>query len=274
MGWLMVQEKRSGKMRFSINTRNTIFNLVRRVFGMLWRKKLILTNPMPKLKLEYPSSGLRIRLNADEMEGVLESIEPVGFWGKRDRALFELLYSSGLRPGEPGKLKVSDVDLHQRYVVVRGDKVGKDRMVPITRRAQEYLAILLEGKKTDDWVFETRSGKSVTTQTVNQTFIRYTKKAEVYKPKLSAHSIRHSCATHLLERGADLRYVQKLLGHESIESTVIYTRELTEKMRKIYRRYHPREGKLWKEVDDSYLSRLAELTTLTQGQTAGLEVVT
>lgn len=85
------------------------------------------------------------------------------------------------------------------------------------------------------------------------------RRAGLCRPGLSAHSIRHSLATHLLENGADLRYVQELLGHESIETTVVYTNELHENMKRIYKSYHPRENQLWREVDEGYLGRLRAL---------------
>ena len=88
----------------------------------------------------------------------------------------------------------------------------------------------------------------------------------LYRAGLSAHSIRHSIATHLLENGADLRYVQELLGHESIETTVLYTNELNENMKRIYKSYHPRENQLWCEVDGEYLGRLERLHAQLQRQ--------
>ena len=90
---------------------------------------------------------------------------------------------------------------------------------------------------------------------INSRFKKLLKQAGLYRPGLTAHSIRHSLGTHLLANGADLRYVQELLGHESIKTTVVYTHELYENMKKIYKSYHPRENQLWQEVDGEYLKR-------------------
>ena len=125
--------------------------------------------------------------------------------------------------------------------------------------AAGFFTKYLSGRsKKEEHVFIGAGGR-MSGQTINRLFKKLLDEIGMYKEGLSAHSIRHSCATHLLAHGADLRYVQELLGHESIETTTVYTHELYENMRRIYRTYHPRENELFKEVDDEYMRQLVEL---------------
>lgn len=236
---------------------NILF-LVRSVFTLLVEKKLLLVNPVKKITVKKPEKTFRVKLSVDDMESLLNGTDVSATSGLRDRALLELLYSSGLRPGEPGKLKISDVDLTERLAVIRETKVGKDRIVPITQRAVTFLIQQIEGRNTDEYLFPVKD-HGVTQQQVNFIFLKWAKLTGVYRPGLTAHSIRHSTASHLLARGADLRYVQELLGHASIQSTNIYTTELVDGIKKIYKTYHPRENLLYKEVDETFLAKIQKL---------------
>ncbi len=234
------------------------------LFRCLYARDLILTNPCQSYRPKIKREGIkRAVLSEAEMARILDGIpidDPVRL---RDRALFELLYSSGLRIGEALKLKVSDVDVENRMVLIRRGKGGKDRVEPVSETAMSFLKLHLEnsGNGKEDLVFKGVKGR-LTSSTVNDRFKKMAVKAGVEKKHLSVHSIRHSVATHLLEHGADLRYVQELLGHESIETTVIYTHCLTESLKRMYKTHHPRENESYRETDAEYRNRLYEFKHL------------
>jgi site-specific recombinase XerD len=198
-------------------------------------------------------------MSEDDVARFLDSIEVDASLGLRDRALFELLYSSGLRSSEAAALKVGDLDLERRLVrVVRG-KLAKDRVVPMTENAAAYLAELVAGKDGERPVFWGKGTKRLRSSGIGQRFVALAKRCGIYRNGLSVHAMRHACATHLLAHGADLRYVQTLLGHSSVETTVRYTVERTESLRRHYLRAHPRENEYRARVDGSYREGVAAL---------------
>lgn len=161
----------------------------------------------------------------------------------RDSTMLELLYSSGLRVSELISLKVADVDFTAGFLRVIG-KGSKERVVPINQRVVESLKtyiktarpILLK-EKNSEYLFITFRGSLMTRQRFFQTIRSYGK---VLGIKLSPHTLRHSFATHMLEGGADLRSLQKMLGHSDISSTQIYTKVSMERAKKVYSEHHPR----------------------------------
>lgn len=145
------------------------------------------------------------------------------------------------------------VNSHERRLVrVRDSKYSKDRVVPMTELAAERLADLVHGRSVDMPVIRGSNGKRVSSSTINQHFKTLMKRAGLYRESLSVHALRHACATHLLAHGADIRYVQGLLGHKSVQTTVRYTNELVENLRRRYLRGHPRENESRRTVDEVY----------------------
>jgi len=233
---------------------------VKLLFSALYQAQLLLANPAREVSFR-PSGKARLRatFSEEEISRFLDGIDIHSPLGLRDRAAFELMYSSGLRSGELGKLDLTDVDLSQRMLIVRDAKWSKDRVVPISEVAASFLALHLEGVRDPGRpVFQSGKGR-MSAACVAKRFRVHLAKAGLAGRGLSPHSIRHATATHLLAHGADLRFVQELLGHESIETTVIYTNELFENLKRIYRRYHPRENELHREVDQEYLGRVGKL---------------
>ena len=171
--------------------------------------------------------------------------------GLRDRTIYEFIYGSGLRVSEVLKVTQNDIDLDRKLVMIRQSKFSKDRIVPINEFTKklliEYLS-MMDLKSKEEKIFK------LSQVTLGQRFREYLKSLNLYKERACLHSLRHSIATHLLCRGADVRYVQELLGHESIETTVIYTHTQYENIKKIYKSYHPRENDLFAEIDKKYLS--------------------
>ena len=252
------QHRRTGKP-FSGFTKKNIFASVRLLFRCLYTMESIIANPTAEMF--FPKGdGLSLRkiLSTAEMETVLESIDIDAPFGLRNRALYELIYSSGLRRGEACNLNVGDIDLDARLVLIRLGKWGKDRVTPFNKTAEKFLRKLLTGRADrDEPLFLGSRGRLCKTRAAD-IFRELLRASGLYQEGVSLHSIRHSCATHLLENGADVRYVQELLGHESIETTVKYTHMIAENLKRVYRRFHPRENEFYKEVSDAYRKKLDE----------------
>jgi integrase/recombinase XerC len=223
-------------------------------------------NPAHGLKLDIPLPGTwrRRPLTREEITRFLENLNPDTLQGLKDRTLFELIYSSGLRVAEVAALAVGDIDFDRRVMVVRG-KFDRDRMVPISCVAHDFLVRYL-GKRIDSpdaWVFigsrGPRRNGHIASSSVSERFLTLIRRMNMDKPEISTHSIRHSTATHLLENGASIRHVQELLGHRNIESTVRYTHVMVDTLVREYRKYHPREHELFEAVDDEYDRRFNSL---------------
>lgn len=160
----------------------------------------------------------------------------------RDRAMLEVFYAGALRVSEIVKLKLEDLKLELGYVLVRG-KGDKERIVPLGRAAQEvvqqYLRAsrpVLAAEKSSPLVFIARGGRGITRQRVWQ----MVKAASAQLRHASPHMLRHSCATHMVENGADLRTVQTILGHADISTTQVYTHLALDRLNKVYKQHHPR----------------------------------
>lgn len=231
--------------------------VARLLFEVLFREGRILKSPAEGFKVKENRDTIRPIFSRKEIEAFLSVFDGKDYRSLRDRAAFELLYSSGLRISELQNLKKEWVDLTGGYVSVKRGKFDKDRIVPVTRSALFWLTEFPGG--WSDYFFSGMSGEKISQSGIRRSFRFALEKAGIKKKGLTIHSLRHTCATHLLENGAGVRYVQELLGHESIETTVKYTRQLPESMKKNYRQYHPRENLLFKEVDEAYKERIDKL---------------
>jgi len=208
-------------------------------------EKLILDNPIEIIDSPRPWRKLPNVLSTEEIDTLIAAPDIKTSGGLRDLAMLELLYATGLRVTELISLKLSAVDLSVGYLRTLG-KGSKERVVPFGDAAkiaiEEYIlrvrpSLSKNTQSTD--LFLTRRGTKMTRQGFWKILKKYITKAKI-SGNVSPHTLRHAFATHLLERGADLRSVQQMLGHSDISSTQIYTHILKERMREVHDRFHPR----------------------------------
>ncbi len=166
----------------------------------------------------------------------------------RDRIILEVLYDTGVRASELLNIKTNNLDLDGGYISIQSGKGDKDRVVPVCSRVcaliRDYLLVIrpamLRGKDKGYFILN-RKGKQMGTSGLWLVVKRCTERAKI-KKNITTHTFRHSCATHMLSNGAPIRHIQELLGHESLESTQIYTRVTINDLKKIHAKYHPGEN--------------------------------
>ena len=215
-----------------------------RCFGdWLLNQGYISSNPLECVRLHSKRVSIPAPvLTADEVKTVLESI-PETLIGIRDRAMLEVLFSSGLRRAELMNLRLNDVDAQRGLLIVRQGKGLKNRFVPIGEQALYWLDRYIREARPESYcpnIFLSKRKKPIGATAVLECCKKRVKEAGVHK-KGNTHAWRHAAATALLEGGAGLRHVQAFLGHESIETTVLYTRVSVKKLQEVHRRTHPFE---------------------------------
>lgn len=197
----------------------------------------------------YPFTNIKLKKNTKKLPKVLEQKEVIELLNlqnhnnknaSRDQVIFELLYATGIRISELLNIKISDVNIEERMLKVKG-KGSKERFVPFGTKCAENLEIYLETYRilfTDqsDFLIVNQQGKQLSRQGCNKIIKKYGKM--IGKSNLSAHMFRHSIATHLLNNGMDLKVVQEILGHSDITTTQIYTHIAKDKVNKEYQKYH------------------------------------
>jgi integrase/recombinase XerC len=207
------------------------------------------TNPAKPLRNPRKSRTLPHFLSTDDLDRLLTTPPADRPMGIRDRAILETMYSAGLRVGELVGLNDGDLDFEAEILRVRG-KGRKERLAPVGSHALHALKLWLK-KRTlrnrrkpdaETPVFVSRVGTRLTTRSVGRMLEKYLKQSGL-DSRTTPHSLRHSFATHLLDRGADIRSVQELLGHKSLVTTQIYTHVSAASLREIYERAHPRAKK-------------------------------
>lgn len=221
---------------------------LRNFFLFLVRENRIECDPTATLNSPRQWKTLPHLLSREELGRLLEAPEVDKPQGLRDRAMLELLYASGLRVSELCGLDLGSVDLNLGLITVTG-KGNRQRVVPVGRQAIHWLTdylgqgrpALLKGRASR-YLFVTARGTKPTRQGFWKLLVNYGKQAGIFRG-LTPHVIRHSCATHLLEGGADLRSVQTILGHADISTTQIYTHVMANQLRETVDRHHPRNAR-------------------------------
>jgi len=244
----------SGKpLRF--RTQHARLLAVRMYFKWLCRNNFILYNPASELELPRLEQRLpKAVLTTSEVEAVMNQADATTGQGVRDRAMLETLYSTGMRRMELANLEVWDLDREGGAVFIRQGKGQKDRVIPIGERALRWIEKYLEEVRPSlalepdaGTLFLSQYGEALTPVYLTELIGRYVASAEIGK-RGSCHLFRHTMATQMLENGADIRYVQQMLGHAKLESTAVYTQVSIPKLKEIHTATHP-SARLGRSVD-------------------------
>ena len=235
-----------GRPQLSFRSQHVRLSAVRGFFRWLVKQNVLSANPASELELpRLPARLPRDVLTVAEVERVMAQPDTRTAVGVRDRAIVEVLYSTGIRRSEVVALKLSDVDAERGTLMVREGKGQKDRMVPVGERALSWVSRYLRDVRPElvmppdsGALFLTTLGEALTPDWLTQTVRRYVKEAELGKSG-ACHIFRHTMATLMLEGGADVRYIQEMLGHVHLDSTQVYTRVSIRKLKAIHDATHP-----------------------------------
>ncbi|HNX67989.1 MAG TPA: tyrosine recombinase XerC [Candidatus Omnitrophota bacterium] len=218
---------------------------LRSFFKYLARENILTQNPAAGIATPKKEKRLPCFLNPDEITKLLEAPSQHCWEEKRDKSILEMLYSSGIRVSELVGLNHDDLDFFGGLVRVRG-KGKKERIVPVGQVALRCLKDYLDHKAPKEILnavkkplFVSRLGGRLTDRSIRRMILKYVKRTGLGK-EVSPHTLRHSFATHMLDRGADLRSVQELLGHANLSTTQIYTHVTTQRLKDAYATAHPR----------------------------------
>ena len=247
--WRYERPSKEGKAkRLGISTQRGRLGALKDWFSWLVRQNVLLSNPaseleLPRMEKRLPAEALSLR----EVETILALPNLADPLGLRDRAILEVFYSCGLRRTELTNLQIHDLNRDRLTLQIRQGKGRKDRVIPIGVRAlgwvERYLAEVrprLQLDTREHALFLTGYGGPFNPDVLSHQVATLIRKAKIGRLG-SCHLFRHTCATHLLEGGADIRFIQQLLGHEKLETTAIYTEVSIKQLQEVHRRCHPAE---------------------------------
>ena len=232
-----------------VGTQRKIVTDLRLFFSWLCRQHVLEANPAADLILPRPHKALPDdALGLAEVEALLAVPNIADLLGLRDRAILELFYSSGLRRTEMARLQLGDLSRERRTLFIHKGKGAKDRVVPVGQRAMSWLVKYLDDARPllviderEQALFVTSYGDAFHPNSMGNLVTHYLRLANPKRAKGSCHLLRHTCATHMLEGGADIRYIQQLLGHEKLDTTAIYTRVSIKQLQAVHAHTHPAE---------------------------------
>jgi integrase/recombinase XerD len=233
---------------FTVGTQNNNLKVAKLFFRFLKEEDYLTQDPgrdVPYAKT--PKRLPRSILTRKEVSKLLRTPDTHSLMGYRDRAMLEVFYSTGLRNSELSALKVEDVDTVEGFVRVNLGKGGKDRVVPMGRIACRYVENYVKAVRphlardlANRWLFLSLRGNQMSRHVIAQTVRRCAKKAKLGKT-VTAHTLRHTCATQMMRNKANLRHIQELLGHACLTTTQIYTSVTIADLKEAHQKYHPRE---------------------------------
>lgn len=242
--WI-VQLSEQGINNRSINRK---ISSLRSYYKFLLKTAVIEVSPLAKHKALKTSKKIKVPFSELEMENVLSEFDfPDTFEGCRDQLLIHILYTTGMRRAELIGLKISDTDFDTKIIKVLG-KRNKERLIPMLQETEDILRLYLEKRKElgqindSEYIFLTISGNKIYETLVYRVINKYFRMVST-KVKISPHILRHTFATHLLNKGADLNSVKELLGHSSLASTQVYTHNSIAELKKVHAMAHPRGNK-------------------------------
>lgn len=245
LAWLKTTRNRRGRP-FSDDQGRQWLGVLKGFFSFLEAKHLVFANPAAGISLPRVTRLPPPVLNEAQAQRLIEAPASTKV-GLRGRAILELLYGTGLRLGECVRLDLADVSLLEGRLLVRSGKGRKDRVVPLVGRAAAALDLYLRDVRPqlsksprEEALFLSRDGDRLSRSALQMRLREYGQAAAL-RTRLRTHVLRHTCATHLLRGGADIRYVQRLLGHQDLRTTAIYTQVDVEDLRAVIARAHPRE---------------------------------
>jgi integrase/recombinase XerD len=233
------------KNNIGSSTQARILTCLHSFYEYLLANQLIIKDPTEQLSQPKLEKKLPVFLNIQEVEKLLEAPSSSSLFGQRDRAMLELLYSCGLRVSELINLSYHNINLKEEFIRIHG-KGNKERVLPMGEVAIDYLMkyetnarpMLLKNGQSDSYFLSNR-GSAMSRQNFFYIIKAYANQVGIDKP-LSPHSLRHAFATHLVQKGADLRSVQLMLGHSDISSTQLYTHIQNAQLKAQHAKHHPR----------------------------------
>lgn len=252
--YLYYAQAKTGKP-LSVLTQHNALVVVKTFFSFLLETDKLAMDPSSGVHLPRKPQTLPDTMTVQEMDRLLEQPDCSTVLGFRNRAIMEVLYATGMRNSELCKLDVYDAHLDNEEIHIRHGKGGKERLVPLGEIAGEYVREYLQAIRPkivkdnkEQSLFVSKSGKRIDPTDLLLMIKLYAKQAKLDASaglgagkRITPHTFRHTCATHMLQGGADIRYIQMMLGHESITSTQIYTHVEITDLKAVHRQYHPRE---------------------------------
>ncbi len=237
-----------GKL-LSLRTQGQRLGVIKAFTRYLKENDYMILDPGDAIKLpKKPRRLPKVILNTMELKKIMEAADIRTNQGCRNRVILEILYDTAIRRSELAGIKINNLDLHSGFIHVRG-KGDKDRVVPMSERVcrliENYIVMVRPTylqKKDPGYLILNRWGQRMDPNAVWAVVKRCTYLAGI-KKNVSTHTFRHTCATHMLKNGAPVRHIQEMLGHESLESTQIYTRVTINDLKQIHAKYHPGEQK-------------------------------
>ena len=231
--------------KYSTATIARMFSSIRSFHQFLFTEDILDENPALTILNPKVSKKLPDILEESEISSIINSVSESSLFFYRDQAIIETLYSCGLRVSELCELSISNIFFDDDLIRIFG-KGSKERLIPISQRAKSFInnymihnRPMLLKEKSIDYIFLSKNGKILTRSMINKILKKHVDLAGITK-KVSPHTLRHSFATHLLDGGADLRFVQALLGHSDISTTQIYTHLDKHLLKEVYKTNHPR----------------------------------